>query len=87
MTSVGAKLVFLSIVPTLPRGNAAGDAPASRFCFVEQMRYGTPVSFGAGRRRRPGSFVPTLERGNDGTKGTPLLHFVQPPPYFIGGMN
>jgi len=28
----------LFIVPTLPRGNASGDAPASRFIFVGMYR-------------------------------------------------
>jgi hypothetical protein len=37
------------IVPTLPRGNASGDAPASRFVFVETFRSGRGFASGVGR--------------------------------------
>jgi len=38
------------IVPTLPRGNASGDAPASRFASVGMHRLGDRFASGVGRR-------------------------------------
>jgi hypothetical protein len=37
------------IVPTLPRGNASGDAPASRFSFVGTYRPCPGLASGVGR--------------------------------------
>jgi hypothetical protein len=38
------------IVPTLPRGNASGDAPASRFALVAPVGKGAGLASGVGRR-------------------------------------
>ena len=55
-----------SIAPTLLRGNASGDAPASRFSRVANAAgSASSAASGAGRRTRPGISIPTREHGDD----------------------
>ena len=66
----------------LLRGNASGDAPASRFICVETHPTTCQRHLRCWTLERPGISVPTLRRGNDGSvfsAGPPVLSWHKSP--------